>query len=1151
MLRVPLALALLLVASANGSFMFPRNGCGCIRNPVAAQLKPEEIAHLRGYIQQRGVHHYKAFTDRALQAIFRFNLLNNFPDVVPSSRAGVLQVVSESLNELTDKVVPSVSQAGEITGYLNGAVPELAGGGVNIDLDSLVVAVSTILHQRGVALPLDRLNILLKTGLSGYLQSPAYHTNYGRLSQLVATLDHIDHNLPNILDQDLLIDVRRKLETRFNLDSKIFDKRYHQAIKAFEANRARLMESFNSLAFRGPDYEVTIQTVIREVIRLFPGVSAGTLRSVLNILQLTNTGGGRATPKDLLAMITIPHLDSSIRSITDAVANRIYLKLPQHHQGLNRQHVHEAYALFIIGLASQGVQPLKLQAAHEAFVWHTQRFFLGTRTYTVEAYILYVIRVVVPSIPRGSSAFRLHLFDSSVVINNVLVPEPLKSIYKEGRQTIIARIQGLQGSSADITRRLVRGEGEKAVVENIVDLRPPIKNGPLPTYSKFEYDGVVLSATQQRAIFLELQRRFNRLRQPQLQLPLLRVLIRARVVRRNPAETFQRLFRGLPSFQAPRNIDGLITQLGQNRLTLTREQLLAGLQQFYVASRSLGIVIPPRSLPGVFIYTIRQYLRTLTTIPAQPFDFRFLQYVQERLASIIQRTVLINRSVPVVGRQVENIFNVFGNIQVSLRAQRTILRFISSSGLVRSPVTSSSTAITVYRRLLASLVQRYPVSTFILSVRELIVLRAQLSQVGIRVSLQYLRDANVMAFVGLGLFNRLQPTVTTVQFRQMIFVSIRTFARINQVNNIPSGAFFRIVFSTHGKTIPSLPVPHYPVIQAPVSPPIYILRGLTLPVRQVHEIVSALRSRFPFVSLDNAQAIIAHTVLLLRSRNSNFNYARAHPALMRYYSGLPRSLAISGVNIDTLLRTIDERLVDATISGAGIRSGLVELYLHMHFLGLPIPTPAVRDQFFSFILSAYGQMQVRRQLPFGRYFFTFLNSFLGKLPGYVKPFPLFAAPKIYDAFSSQLGVRISPADMPLLLQAIQRVAPAQGGQFNLGYLLQTIQRARPSPFSAPLTSSELTSLLGYFKTHQVAVSQPQLIRAFAICQLTVRLSVQSITRAQVLQAFQRVIMSTMRQNHGLFGAGLVNQLVSNFRQGKTIRRPYYKHGFPKRISIFH
>nr|QTP96552.1 adult cement protein 1 [Chelonibia testudinaria] len=1150
MLRVPLALALLLVASANGH-NFARHGCGCIRSPVAAELGPEELSQLRGYIQNHGVNHYKTFTDQSLQAIYRFNLLNNFPDVVPSSRAGVLQLVSESLNGLTDQVVPSVTQVGQTVDYLRGAVPQLSGSNVNIDLSSLVAASSAILNNRGLEIRLQELNTLLKTGLTGFLQSAAYHRNYGSLSQLVSSLDYIDSTLPSILDQDLLVEVRRRLVARYNQNSKIFDQRYDQAIKIFESHRARLLASFNALAFRGPTYEVTIQSVIQAIHRLYPSVTTGALRSGLNVLQLTNTGGGRVTPRDLLAMITVPQLGSGIRSITDIFAGRVVSGLPLRHRGLTISQIREAYGLFIIGLTSQGIQPLQAQAAYNAFVWHTRRFFGGVTVYSVEAYITYVIRVVVPSIPRDSAHFRLHLFDSNIVINNVLVPEPLKSIYKEGRQTLLAPIRGLQGSSEDITRRLIRGEGEKPFVKDIVKLAPEIKNGPLPTYNKFEYDGVVLSARQQQAIFQALQQRFDRLRQPQLQLPLLRVLIRARVVRRNPAETFQRLFRGLPSFQAPRNIDGLITQLGQNRLTLTREQLLAGLQQFYVASRSLGIVIPPRSLPGVFIYTIRQYLRTLTTIPAQPFDFRFLQYVQERLASIIQRTVLINRSVPVVGRQVENIFNVFGNIQVSLRAQRTILRFISSSGLVRSPVTSSSTAITVYRRLLASLVQRYPVSTFILSVRELIVLRAQLSQVGIRVSLQYLRDANVMAFVGLGLFNRLQPTVTTVQFRQMIFVSIRTFARINQVNNIPSGAFFRIVFSTHGKTIPSLPVPHYPVIQAPVSPPIYILRGLTLPVRQVHEIVSALRSRFPFVSLDNAQAIIAHTVLLLRSRNSNFNYARAHPALMRYYSGLPRSLAISGVNIDTLLRTIDERLVDATISGAGIRSGLVELYLHMHFLGLPIPTPAVRDQFFSFILSAYGQMQVRRQLPFGRYFFTFLNSFLGKLPGYVKPFPLFAAPKIYDAFSSQLGVRISPADMPLLLQAIQRVAPAQGGQFNLGYLLQTIQRARPSPFSAPLTSSELTSLLGYFKTHQVAVSQPQLIRAFAICQLTVRLSVQSITRAQVLQAFQRVIMSTMRQNHGLFGAGLVNQLVSNFRQGKTIRRPYYKHGFPKRISIFH
>nr|UEK51654.1 CP100k-like protein 1 [Tetraclita japonica formosana] len=1142
MMRVPLALTLLLAAFASGSIMFPRNGCGCLRNPVAAELKTEEITQLRGYIKQRGVTHYEAFTDYSLQAIYRFNLLNNFPDVVPSSRSGVIQVVSESLKELTDEVVPSAPTCGKIADYLQGAVPELAGGGVNIDLKSLVAASAVILHQRGVAIQLSQLNILLKTGLSGYLQSTAYKTSYSALSQLIATLDHIDHNLPNILDQDLLIAVRRKLETRFNLDSKIFDQRFQQAIRVFEANRQRILESFNSLAFRGPDYEVTIQVVIRETIRLFPGISKTTLRSVLNILQLTNTRGGKATPKDLLAMITIPHLDKSLRTITDVIANRIFLKLPYHHKGLTRVEVHEAYVLFIIGLASQGVQPVQLQACHEAFVWHTQRFFLGTRSYTVEAYILYVIRVVVPSIPRGSVGFRLHLFDASIVIDNVLVPEPLQSIYKEGRQTIIERVRGLQGSSEDITRRLLTGEGEKPFVKNIVDLRPPIKTGPLPTYSKFEYEGVILSVAHLQAIAYELQRRFDQLKQPQLQLPLLRVLIRAHVVRGSgdkAAAAFRRLFSGLPRYVAPQDVAGIITQLSERRLQLTRTQVLAGLQQFFVASRCLGHVIPPKSLPGVFVYTITQYIQTLSKIPAQPFDYRFLQYLYQRLASIIQQVVLINRSVPVVGRQVESIFSVFGRVRISLRCQRTIVRFIDNSGLIKRPMKGSSTAVVVYRQLLATMLKRYPVGVFVLSEKELTILRVELStKYRISITTQYLRDANIMSFVGLGLLGRLKPSLTVVQYRQVLVVSIRSFLRINKVSNIPTSDYFRVLFRTQHVKTPSLPVPQPPVIQTPkvyVPPPIYILRGLTLTVVQVREIVAVLRVRFTFVSLDNVQAILAHTVLLLRANGKPVDQKNAYEVLSSYYSSLSKNLAISGVDIDALLKTIDERLVDATISGTGIQSGLVELFLHMSFLKMPIPGPEVRNEFFSFCIGAYGQVQVRRQLPFGKSFYEFLSGFLPKLPGYLKPFPLFSGPKIFDAFSAQLKTRIAPSDIRLLIQVIRRTTRVKSSSFNLGYLLKIISRAKPTPITAPLDPKELTGLLDYVKAQKLKVTQAELTRAFAICRLTVRLSVRKVTRVQVLKIFQRLVQTTVKKYNSLLVVSLVEQLVVSFRSVKVIR----------------
>ena len=178
MVRLPLApltLVVLLAASTYGSNpMYDRSGCGCLRNTVAAKLTSPELVKLRRYVQQIGVKHYQVLSDYALQAVFRFNLMNNYQDVVPSSRVGVLQVLQESLSTLNDKVVPSAKYCGQIAGYLKESVPQLASGGINIDLRALVASTSVILHQRGVKVNLDQLNILLKTGLMGYLQSTAY-----------------------------------------------------------------------------------------------------------------------------------------------------------------------------------------------------------------------------------------------------------------------------------------------------------------------------------------------------------------------------------------------------------------------------------------------------------------------------------------------------------------------------------------------------------------------------------------------------------------------------------------------------------------------------------------------------------------------------------------------------------------------------------------------------------------------------------------------------------------------------------------------------------------------------------------------------------------------------------------------------------------
>nr|AGS19349.1 cement protein 100k [Amphibalanus amphitrite] len=1153
MLRLPLALALLLAASAYGNVLFARSGCGCLRNPVAAKLTGEEISHLRGYVKERGVKHYDVLSNDALQAIFRFNLINNFPDVVPATRTGVLQIISESLNTLTDAVVPSVPQCGKIAGYLQKSVPGLAAGGVSLDLRSLVASASVILHQRGVTVNLEQLNVLLKSGLAGYLQSTAYQSSYGSLIQLISALDHIDHNLPNILDQESLIVVRRALESRFNLDREIFDKRYKLAIKAFEENRRRLLASFNTLAYRGPNYETNVQLVIKQMLTIFSGISAKTVRIILNILQLTNSAGGKATPKDLLAMITVPKLDVSIRKITEAAANRVYLKLPEHHQGLTIDDIQEAYSIFIIGLASQGVQPLQLEATYEAFIWHTQRFFLATRIYSVQAYLLYVMRVVVPLIPRGSQSFRLHIFDSSVVIDNILVPEGLTSIYEEGRQTIIKRIRGLQGSSSDITNRIIGGQGEKGVIGNDLKFQT-IVPADVPGYDQFEYQNVILSAVQMREIASVLIQRFNQLKQPSLQLPLMRIMIHANVIPNSgaaAAAAFRRLFRGLPAYSGPTDLSFVLTQLSENRLQLTETQLLAGIQQFYVASRCLGYVIPQQTIPSVFLYTVREYLSTLASVPAQPFGDGFLEFLYLRLAGIIRQVTVVDQKVPIDDYVSQKIFSVFGSsVRISVEARRTIIRFIHNSELLPK-VGQGVSVVAQYQRLLKSLFKRYPIGTFILSTKELVYIRAELKKAGISVDIKYLRDANVMAYIGLGLLNRLEKSMTVIRVRQIVLSSIRYFLRINKVSNIPSVEFFRVLLHQYKVPLPQLPLPKRPVIQYPkyTRAPIYILSGISLPVKQVEQLVVILRTRFVFVSIENVQSILAHTVLLLRASGQQIVQKNCYEVLTRYYRGLPKSISVGEFDIEDLVKEIDDQLKDATISGTGVQSALVELYLHMYYLKMPLPSVKVRDGFLSFVIGAYGKVQVRRQLPFGKLFYDFLQGFLPKLPGYLKPFPIFAGPQVYKVFHSTLKTPVYPSDIPLYFQLFRRVTK---GSLTMGSLQSSLSGLSLLP---GLTSEELSSIIDLVKGKQLKVSQTEIRRAFAICRLSLGLSSVKISRSKLISIFQEVVISIVQKYKSLLVVSYVEQILLRIRTYGPKYRPVQpitpiKPGYPCKNSKY-
>ena len=826
-------------------------------------------------------------------------------------------------------------------------------------------------------------------------------------------------------------------------------------------------------------------------------------------------------------MITTPKLDISLRSISDRYANRVYLKLPAHHNGLQISEIREAYTLFIIGLASQGVQPLQLEATYETFIWHTQRFFLSAQVYSVEAYILYVIRVVVPMIPRGSASFRLHIFDSSVVVDNILVPKPLTSIYKQGRKSIIARLRGLQGSSDRISGRIERGAGAQGFVKNIVSLEAPILPSHTPGYDQFEYQNVILSGLHLKRIASVLVSRFNQLKQPSLQLPLLRILVRANVIRgtgERAAAAFRRLFKGLPAYSKPSNLAYILTQLSERRLQLTEAQLIAGLQQFYVASRSLGYVIPEKNIPSVFLYTIREYLSAQTSIPTQPFNDKFLEFLYLRLAIIIRQVTVIENQVPIDDFVTQEIFSVFGKRSISVRARRTIIRFIHSSKLLGKSAKGVS-VVARYRKLLKSLFKRYPIGTFILSKQELAIVRVDLSKVGIKVDISHLRDANIMAYIGLGLLNRFKASMTVLQVRQLVYKSIRYFLRINKVSNIPSVEFFRILMHQYKVPTPQLPVPKPPVIQTDYTPPpIYILPGIALPVKQVQSLVVILRKRFVFVSIENVQSILAQSILIGRGKGRKIDQNNCYRFLTIYYRGLPKKLAIGAFDIKSLLKKIDDNLVDATISGTGIQSALVELNLHMHSLKMPVPSVQVRDDFLSFILGAYGRKQVRRQLPFGKPFYNFLKEFLPKLRGYLKPFPLFSGPQISSLLHAKLKTPIYVSDIHLYLQVVRRL---RKGSLTIYILKKSLSGISLRPKLQP---AEMTGLLDYVKEKEIKVTQVEIIRAFAICRLSLGLSKVRISRGQLISIFRQVMLTTVKKHNSLLVARYVEYILAAIKK---------------------
>nr|AKZ20818.1 114 kDa cement protein [Amphibalanus amphitrite] len=982
MLRLSLALAVLLAVSAAGDkYPISRFGCGCNRNIIAADLTVQEISQLRVYIQQLGIKNHPVLTDDVINAIFRFNLNNNYQGQVPSKRSTLLQIFSESFSSLTDAVLPSVSQCGKYGDYLHKATPLVISGDRKFDMCSLVASYAVILHQREVTVNFDQLNVILKLGLQKYLKSTAYQSSYSMLTQLLTSLDFIDHDLPTILDYEELIAVRRALLLRYNIKRARFDNRFRLAIEEFKLNRHRLLSTFNTIAFRGPYYEIVVQEVIREIIKIFPGLSASSVRIILDVLQLTNAPGGKASPRDLLALITVPRLDAELYVIQEYYIQKYVASLVTYYPSISVEIIKEAYPTFLISLISQGIQPVNTIVTYKTFYYYLQAYFQSTSSYSVESMTTFFLRTVVTSIPRGSPHFRINIFQSTVVIDNILVPQPWTSIYRKGKASILKRIVGPQGNSRNIIIRLKTGRGEKPVIQNDLKFKN-IVPADVPGYDQFEYQNVILSAIQLSQVASALIQRFNLLKQPSLQLSTLRIMIRAGLIKGTgvqAANAFSTLFQGLPAYSLPTDLTFVFSQLTELNLQLTETQIRGALQQFYVVTRSLGYVIPQETIHSVFVYSVREYLSTLTSIPTQPFGDGFLEFLYLRLEVIIKKVVVIEQHVPIDDYVTQQILSVFANVRISVEARRTIIRFIHNSKLLPKPQKGVS-VVSQYQALLTSLTKRYPLDIFVLNKNILVQIRSQLISAGIQIQLKVLRDINIIAYISLGLMDRLKGQNTVGYVRQIVYSSIRYFLRTNKVTSILSLEF--VQFLLHKYKVPSPPQIWWqpPVEQHKVNiqRDIYILPDIYLPVRSVHQLVVILQKRFVFVSIDNVQTIIVHTILILRANGVTITSDNCYDYLYRYYSGLPANIGVESFDISSVLDSIKRYAAQTTVTEVHVQSVLVELCIHLYSMELPLPSVQYRNKFLGYVIDAYGKKYRRHGLPLGARFYKFLKKFLPK-----------------------------------------------------------------------------------------------------------------------------------------------------------------------------
>ena len=59
--------------------------------------------------------------------------------------------------------------------------------------------------------------------------------------------------------------------------------------QAFKISRNRLLRTLNHISYRGPYYEVLIQRVIVQIQQVYRWISVTNIRSILDVLQITNT----------------------------------------------------------------------------------------------------------------------------------------------------------------------------------------------------------------------------------------------------------------------------------------------------------------------------------------------------------------------------------------------------------------------------------------------------------------------------------------------------------------------------------------------------------------------------------------------------------------------------------------------------------------------------------------------------------------------------------------------------------------------------------------------------------------------------------------------------------------------------------------------